>query len=108
MTYRSIVTHYPDSEPSNRCFLLLLSGKAAQGEITYQINGIDADKHGSLWFDPTGIRTHDLLHSLTITTPKRCNTCSKIQNYLSERKPPTLNMYISGQLLGSYYILMAM
>ena len=52
-TCRPIRTYYPDSEPTGLCsFSLML--RAQRRSNKYQFY--------SLWFDPTGTRTHDLLH----------------------------------------------
>ena len=65
-TCRPSPTHYPDSEPSSlSSYSMKLRAKRRSSKYQFY----------SLWFDPTGARTHILPHSrrarLTITPPMR-------------------------------------
>ena len=48
-------THYSNSEPVNLCSFFFMM-RAWRSSNKYQLY--------ILWFDPTGARTHDLLHSM--------------------------------------------
>ena len=64
-TCRLTRTHYPDSEPTSLCsFSLMLRAYKRSKNINLY----------SLWYDPTGARTHDAAleaSTLTITPPMR-------------------------------------
>ena len=60
-----IWTHYPDSELTSLCSFSLMLRAQRRG---------NKYKFHSLWFDPTGARTHDLLGANHYTTDAVLNT----------------------------------
>ena len=76
-TCRSTRTHYSDSPPTSLCsFSLML--RAQRRSNKYQFY--------SLWFDPTGTRTHDLPHSRLVTLRLSLNYRSLLFLHLKECK----------------------